>query len=119
MFDSRVLYKLKRQFGTTVIIKRYVAGTYDYAEGTITRPSTSTTIKKMIVVPIQESILWKGNLSYIDVVDYYMILDTKDYATLDITTDTATYDGLEYSLKKLSNYQGVLYIVGLKAINNA
>ena len=119
MFDSRILYKIKRQFGVFVTINRYTSGEYNYATGAITRPSSSTTVKRLVIVPIQESVLWKDSLNYIDVIDYYAILDTKDYATLSITTDTITYGGLEYSLKKLSNYQGVLYIVGLKAINNA
>lgn len=124
-----IIYRLKRQRGQTISIRQITSVTNDYKTGVVSKTQTITTIKRAIVLPLQDDRIFNYGLTYVaanknfSYGGYYdsqsrtVIIDRSDI-TFGITNDfRMRIKGLEYGVNKIqSTEDDVAYILHVSRV---
>lgn len=107
-----IIYRLKREYGCSIIIKKPTNNAYNLETGATTRTYTSMTIRRAIVLPRKFKIDYIYDLSFVaanknftygglfGTSDVVVIVDVKDLGSFTVDETTiVTYDGHDYNIK--------------------
>lgn len=129
--NRNIIYRLKRQRGQTISIRQITGVVNNYETGTVSKTQTITTVRRAIVLPLQDDRIFNYGLTYVaanknfsyggyyDSQDRTLIIDRKDI-NFEITNDfKVRIKGLEYGINKIqSTEDDVAYIATLHRVGS-
>jgi len=123
---KNVIYRLKRNYGLTVVFYKITGDQYDFKTGEVDRDAEAHTVKRCVVLPFKELKKFEYDLAYIAtsknftygaLYDYrsrILMLD-KDDISVDITDDMyCVFNSERYQIKEINlseDQQAYLIIV--------
>ena len=126
-----LISKMKRNFGSGVVFRRYTINEQNVTTGKIDKVSVDTNIRRAIVLPIREIRKFIYDISYLaanknftyggffDVNDRVIIIDKKDLLLTPTLNDHVIVDGLLYKLKTFTTTEGYAgYVLVVETISS-
>lgn len=129
---SVVLYKLKRNFGRPVTIRRFVSSTPDVTTGKEVQVYVSTDIRRAVVLPYNRKMDFIYDLAFVaanknftygaffDTATTTLIIDGADYKQEILMEDDIIIDNVRHQFVSVDKMEGnVGYIIKAKALKAA